>query len=73
MSFAIEVPGDAAPLSLEELCRTLHAATTASDHVQRQAAGQQLTTWESQQGYYSSLQVCVCYYSVIVMHQPRSG
>lgn len=56
MSFAIEVPGDAAPLSLEELCRTLHAATTASDHVQRQAAGQQLTTWESQPGYYSSLQ-----------------
>lgn len=57
MSFAIEVPGDAAPLSLQELCRTLHAATSSSDHVQRQAAGQQLATWESQAGYYSSLQV----------------
>ncbi|UKZ75578.1 hypothetical protein TrVFT333_003266 [Trichoderma virens FT-333] len=56
MSFAIEVPGDAAPLSLQELCRTLHAATSSSDHVQRQAAGQQLVTWESQAGYYSSLQ-----------------
>ncbi|RFU77616.1 armadillo-type fold [Trichoderma arundinaceum] len=56
MSFAIEVPGDAAPLSLQELCRTLHAATSSSDHVQRQAAGQQLATWESQPGYYSSLQ-----------------
>ncbi|KAL6889433.1 armadillo-type protein [Trichoderma longibrachiatum] len=56
MSFAIEVPGDAAPLSLQELCRTLHAATSSSDHVQRQAAGQQLATWESQAGYYSSLQ-----------------
>lgn len=56
MSFAIEVLGDAAPLSLQELCRTLHAATSSSDHVQRQAAGQQLSTWESQAGYYSSLQ-----------------
>ncbi|KAH6609180.1 armadillo-type fold [Trichoderma cornu-damae] len=56
MSFAIEVPGDAAPLSLQELCRTLHAATSSSDHVQRQAAGQQLASWEPQPGYYSSLQ-----------------
>ncbi|KAK5992646.1 Importin-11-like protein [Cladobotryum mycophilum] len=55
MSFAIEVPGDANPLSIQDLCRTLQSATS-SDYVQRQAAGQQLTSWEQQPGYYSSLQ-----------------
>lgn len=56
MSFAIEVPGEANPLSLETLCRTLQSAT-GSDHAQRQAAGQQLAAWEHTPGYYSSLQV----------------
>ncbi|KAI9172163.1 Importin-11 [Paramyrothecium foliicola] len=55
MSFAIEVPGDANPLSLQTLCRALESATS-SDYAQRQAAGQQLTSWELQSGYYSSLQ-----------------
>lgn len=56
MSFAIEVPGAASPLSFESLCRALHSATS-NDYAQRQEAGQQLTSWEQQPGYYSSLQV----------------
>lgn len=56
MSFAIEVPGDANPLSLQSLYQTLQSATS-TDYAQRQTAGQQLTSWELQPGYYSSLQV----------------
>ncbi|KAK0391953.1 hypothetical protein NLU13_1451 [Sarocladium strictum] len=55
MSFAIEVPGDANPLTFKSLVRALQWATSP-DHTQRQTAGQQLSTWEQQQGYYSSLQ-----------------
>ncbi|KAG6041643.1 hypothetical protein E4U41_003081 [Claviceps citrina] len=55
MGFAIEVPGEASPLSLEALCRTLQSAT-GNDHAQRQSAGQQLAAWEQTPGYYSSLQ-----------------
>ncbi|KAK8931836.1 Importin beta-like protein [Metarhizium anisopliae] len=55
MSFAIEVPGEANPLSLETLCHALQAATS-NDFAQRQTAGQQLTSWEQTPGYYSSLQ-----------------
>lgn len=58
MSFAIEVPGEANPLTLQELCKALEAATSM-DNTQRQAAGKQLTTWEIQQGYFPSLQVCI--------------
>lgn len=57
MSFAIEVPGEASPLSMQELCKALEAATSM-DNSQRQAAGKQLSTWETQQGYFPSLQVC---------------
>ena len=57
MSFSIEVPGDANPLGVETLCRALQSATS-HDYAQRQAAGQQLTSWEQQPGYYSSLQAC---------------
>lgn len=57
MSFAIEVPGEAIPLSLPELGRALEAVTSTSDHAQRQAAGTQLTSWESREGFFSSLQV----------------
>ncbi|KAG9255893.1 putative importin 11 [Emericellopsis atlantica] len=56
MSFAIEVPGGANPLSFQDLCRTLSSATTSLDYAQRQAAEQQLTSWETTPGYYSSLQ-----------------
>lgn len=56
MSFAIEVPGEANPLTLQSLAQALQSATS-SDFAQRQTAGQQLTTWELHPGYYSSLQV----------------
>ncbi|KAJ6442838.1 importin 11 [Purpureocillium lavendulum] len=55
MSFAIEVPGEANPLSFQTLCQALESATS-HDFAQRQAAGQQLTSWEQHPGYYSSLQ-----------------
>ncbi|RDA90745.1 hypothetical protein CP533_2956 [Ophiocordyceps camponoti-saundersi (nom. inval.)] len=55
MSFAIEVSGEASPLTFDTLCRTLQAAT-AHDDLQRQAAGKQLASWEESPGYYLSLQ-----------------
>lgn len=58
MSFAIEVPGEASPLSFQELCRSLQLASSSPDHTQRQSAGQQLSSWEQTQvDYYPSLQV----------------
>lgn len=56
MSFAIEVPGAAVPLSLPDLCKALQAGNS-SDHSQRQAASQQLDEWQTHQNYFSSLQV----------------
>ncbi|KAF4980158.1 hypothetical protein FZEAL_3777 [Fusarium zealandicum] len=43
MSFAIEVPGDANPLTLQSLYQTLDSATS-HDYAQRQTAGQQLSS-----------------------------
>jgi hypothetical protein len=57
MSFAIEVPGEATPLSLFELGKALEAAATSTDNAQRQSAGQQLQAWESHPEYYIALQV----------------
>lgn len=56
MSFAIEVPGEASPLNLQELCSKLLQAGSA-DHNQRQSASQQLTAWEAYPDYYAGLQV----------------
>ncbi|KAL1839416.1 hypothetical protein VTJ49DRAFT_1517 [Mycothermus thermophilus] len=56
MNFAIEVPGEAAPLSLFELVKALSAAATSTDNAQRQSAGQQLQAWESHPDYYAGLQ-----------------
>ncbi|KAK4039329.1 armadillo-type protein [Parachaetomium inaequale] len=56
MSFAIEVPGEAAPLGQWELLKALSGAATSTDHAQRQSASQQLQTWESQPDYYTHLQ-----------------
>jgi hypothetical protein len=57
MSFAIEVPGDANPLSsLQDLGRVLESALSP-DPAQRQASGQQLKTWEQAPGFYMLLQV----------------
>ncbi|AEO70193.1 f3708934-bc0f-40f6-bc3e-24752b3caa16 [Thermothielavioides terrestris] len=56
MSFAIEVPGEAAPLSQWELVKALSAAATSTNHAQRQSASQQLQTWEAHPDYYTDLQ-----------------
>ncbi|KAK8132796.1 hypothetical protein PG999_000969 [Apiospora kogelbergensis] len=56
MSFSIEVAGEASPLTLQDLCRTLQAATS-QDFSQRQSAGQQLTSWEAHDDYYPALQM----------------
>lgn len=57
MSFTVEVPGGTNPLSLQGLCKALEAATTSLEYAQRQAAEEQLHTWETYPGYWSSLQV----------------
>ncbi|KAK3984384.1 armadillo-type protein [Cladorrhinum sp. PSN332] len=56
MSFAIEVPGEAAPLSLFELGKALELAAVSQHNAQGQSASQQLQAWESHQDYYVSLQ-----------------
>ncbi|KAH8906125.1 ARM repeat-containing protein [Coniochaeta sp. PMI_546] len=56
MNFAVEVPGEAAPLSLQELVRALQAAQSSTNNAERQAAGQQLTEWYSHKDFLSSLQ-----------------
>lgn len=71
MSFAIEVPGEANPLTLQELCKALEAATSM-DNAQRQTAGKQLTTWEIQHNYFPSLQVCLRSVCLPVYLNPRS-
>ncbi|KAI3324775.1 putative importin 11 [Xylariaceae sp. AK1471] len=55
MNFAIEAPGAASPLSRVELCRTLQSASS-HDYSKRQAAGQQLSSWQSHTDYYPTLQ-----------------
>ncbi|KAJ9151808.1 Importin-beta domain-containing protein [Pleurostoma richardsiae] len=55
MNFSIEVPGEANPFNLRELCRALQSATSL-DNSQRQAGGQQLAAWETKPDYYPSLQ-----------------
>ncbi|RYO87619.1 hypothetical protein DL762_004163 [Monosporascus cannonballus] len=55
MNFAIEVPGEANPLSLQELYRVLQSASS-HDYSQRQSAGQQLSAWEAHRDYYPALQ-----------------
>ncbi len=57
MNFAIEVPGEATPLSQWELVKALGGASTSTDHAQRQSASQQLQAWESHPEYYTQLQV----------------
>ncbi|KAI1426774.1 putative importin 11 [Xylaria sp. FL1777] len=56
MEYAIEVSGAASPLGRVELCRTLQAASSSQDHHQRQAAGQQLESWQNHAEYYPALQ-----------------
>jgi hypothetical protein len=56
MAIAIEVPGEAAPLTPQQVYLALQSA---SSHQQNfiQTGTQQLQTWESRHGYYTLLQV----------------
>ena len=56
MSFAIEVPGEAAPLNPQQVYLALQSASS-SQQLSIQTGTQQLQTWEIQQGYYPLLQV----------------
>lgn len=56
MTFSIEVPGEANPLTTENLHRVLTSASSA-DQQQLKTSAQQLQNWEKQSGYYSLLQV----------------
>ncbi len=56
MSFAIEVPGEAVPLSFQDLGKALEAGIS-SDHNQRQSASAQLAEWERHPDYFPALQV----------------
>ncbi|KAL8689874.1 MAG: hypothetical protein Q9218_004551 [Villophora microphyllina] len=55
MQFAIEVAGEANPLSVQTLYQTLSAASSTNPQ-QIKSGAQQLQNWEKQPGYYSSLQ-----------------
>lgn len=54
-SFAIEVPGEANPLTETLLVQTLRAASSSDPH-QIQTGTKQLQSWEKSQGYYVHLQ-----------------
>lgn len=57
MSFAIEVPGEAAPLTPQQIYLALQSASS-SQQLSIQTGTQQLQTWETQRAYYPLLQVC---------------
>lgn len=55
MAFAIEVPGEAVPLSPQQVYLALQSAGS-SQQLSIQTGTQQLQAWETQRGYYSLLQ-----------------
>ncbi|KAL8766030.1 MAG: hypothetical protein Q9209_007059 [Squamulea sp. 1 TL-2023] len=55
MSFAIELAGEANPLSIQSLYQTLTAASS-SNHQQVKSGTQQLQNWEKQPGFFCLLQ-----------------
>ncbi|KAG9233175.1 armadillo-type protein [Amylocarpus encephaloides] len=55
MEFAIEVPGETAPLSPHQVYLALQSAGS-SQQLQIQTGTQQLQVWETQRGYYTLLQ-----------------
>ncbi|KUJ24549.1 ARM repeat-containing protein [Mollisia scopiformis] len=55
MAFNIEVPGEAAPLTPQQVYLALQSAGS-SQQLSIQTGTQQLQTWETQKGYYSLLQ-----------------
>lgn len=58
MAFAIEVPGEAAPLNPQQVYLALQSAGS-SQQLAIQTGTQQLEAWMTQRGYYTLLQVFV--------------
>ena len=56
MAFAIEVPGEAAPLNPQQVYLALQSAGS-SQQLAIQTGTQQLEAWKTQRGYYTLLQV----------------
>jgi hypothetical protein len=56
MEFSVEVPGEANPLTPRQVYLALQSASS-SQQLSIQTGTQQLQTWETQRGYYSTLQV----------------
>lgn len=56
MNGAIELPGEAAPLTPQQVYLALQSASSYQQQ-RIQTGTQQLQTWETQRGYYSILQV----------------
>ncbi len=52
----IELPGEAAPLTPQQIFQALQNAASSNQQM-IQTGAQQLQTWESQEGYYTLLQV----------------
>lgn len=59
MNFSVEVPGEANPLTPQQVYLALQSAGS-SQQLSIQTGTKQLQTWETQRGYYSTLQVRVC-------------
>ncbi|VDB84116.1 Bgt-3827 [Blumeria graminis f. sp. tritici] len=57
MSFAVELPGEVAPLTTEEVCRALKSAVCSDNH-SIQTGALQLQAWESRRQYFTFLQAC---------------
>ncbi|CAD6501567.1 BgTH12-01818 [Blumeria graminis f. sp. triticale] len=55
MSFAVELPGEVAPLTTEEVCRALKSAVCSDNH-SIQTGALQLQAWESRRQYFTFLQ-----------------
>ncbi len=56
MNGAIELSGEANPLTIQTLYQALTSASS-NDQQQVKTGAQQLQNWEKQPGFYSSLQV----------------
>jgi hypothetical protein len=56
MSFAVEVPGEANPLTPQQIYLALQSASS-SQQLSIQTGTQQLQNWETERGYYTLLQV----------------
>lgn len=61
MSFAVEVPGEANPLTPQLVYHALQSASS-SQQLSIQTGTQQLQHWETQRGFYTLLHVCTVQY-----------